>query len=410
MDKTKSYDIPKQLVYEAYKAVKANRGSAGIDGISMENFEKNLKDNLYKIWNRMSSGSYFPPPVKAVEIPKKDGGKRILGIPTIADRIAQMVVKIVFERKVDKYFLEDSYGYRPGKSAHNAIEVTRTRCWKYNWVLEYDIKGLFDNIDHELLLKAVYKHTDCPWEILYVKRWLVAPIEYKGKLLERTKGVPQGGVISPILSNLFMHYAVDLWLQREFSNNEWCRYADDGIIHCKSETQGLFLLEKLKRRFKECKLELHPVKTKLVYCKDSNRRLDYENIEFTFLSYTFRPRKAKGANNKSFTSFLPAISENSKKSIKRTIREWRLLWMTNKSLEDLAERLNPIIRGWLNYYGKYGRKELSSTLEHINTHLVLWIQRKYLKYKNKPFKARSFLTKLIKSNTSLFAHWKVGIT
>lgn len=409
MDRTKSYDIPKQLVYEAYKAVKANKGSAGIDGISMESFEDNLKDNLYKIWNRMSSGSYFPPPVKAVEIPKKNGGKRTLGIPTIADRIAQMVVKIVFERKVDKYFLKDSYGYRPNKSAHDAIEVTRTRCWKYNWVLEYDIKGLFDNIDHELLIKAVEKHTDCSWEILYIKRWLVAPIDYKGKLLERTKGVPQGGVISPILSNLFLHYAVDLWMKREFPNNKWCRYADDGIIHCKSENQGLFILRKLKSRFEECNLGLHPVKTKLVYCKDSNRKLNYENIEFTFLSYTFRPRKAKGKNNKSFTSFLPAISQSSKKSIKSTIRGWRLLWMTNKSLEDLAKYLNPIIRGWLNYYGKYGKKELSNTLDHINTHLVLWIQRKYSKYKNKPYKAKSLLNKLIKSNEALFAHWDVGI-
>lgn len=410
MNKTKSYDIPKQLIYEAYKRVKANRGSAGVDEISLESFELRLKDNLYKIWNRMSSGTYFPPPVKAVEIPKKDGGIRILGIPTVADRIAQMAVKIKFEEKVEPFFLDDSYGYRPNKSAHNALEITRTRCWNYDWVLEFDIKGLFDNINHDLLMKAVRKHTDCSCELLYIERWLTAQVESNGKIKERTQGVPQGGVISPVLSNLFLHYAFDKWMEKEFQNNPWCRYADDGIIHCKSEKQGYYILRKLEQRFKECFLEIHPTKTKIVYCKDSNRREEHENIEFTFLGYTFRPRKAKARNGSSFTSFLPAISKKSKIDIQKKIKEWRLLWQTNKTLVDLAKKYNPIIRGWLNYYGKYGRIELARVLEGVNKHLCLWIQRKYKKFKHKPFRARTFLRKMIRVNPTLFAHWQVGIT
>lgn len=358
MNKTKSFEIPKELVYEAYKAVKANKGSAGIDDISLETFDISLKDNLFKIWTRMSSGTYFPPPVKAVEIPKKTGGIRVLGIPTIADRVAQMVVKLNFEHKVEKYFLPDSYGYRPRKSAHDAIEVTRKRCWKYNWVLEFDIKGLFDNIDHELLMRAVRKHTKCRWELLYIERWLkVSFHKPNGESIIRETGVPQGGVISPVLSNLFLHYVFDKWMQNNFPDNPWCRYADDGIIHCKTKKQVEYIRNCIDKRFKECKLEIHSEKTKIVYCKDSNRRENHENIEFTFLSYTFKPRKAKGKYNKEFTSFLPAISNKAKLHIRQTIKGWRLLWITNKSLMDIAEKYNPVIRGWLNYYGKYGKRE-----------------------------------------------------
>ncbi|MDE3046569.1 MAG: group II intron reverse transcriptase/maturase [Verrucomicrobiota bacterium] len=186
---------------EAYKAVKSNAGAGGIDEQSIEDFEKNLKDNLYKIWNRMSSGSYFPPPVRAVAIPKKNGGERILGIPTVADRVAQTVVKMVFEPEVEPIFLPDSYGYRPGKSALDAVGVTRKRCWQYDWVLEFDIKGMFDNIDHEFLMRAVCKHTKCKWIILYIERWLKAPMKMPdGTNAERHKGTPQGGVISPVLA------------------------------------------------------------------------------------------------------------------------------------------------------------------------------------------------------------------
>ena len=398
-------------MYEAYLAVKQNRGSAGIDGVSIAEFETELKNNLYKLWNRLSSGTYFPPAVKAVDIPKKNGGTRTLGIPTVADRIAQMVVKKRFEPKVEKYFHSDSYGYRPGKSAHDAIEVTRKRCWKYDWVLEFDIKGLFDNIDHELLFKAVRKHTKCKWELLYIQRWLTAPFQMvDGRTISREAGTPQGGVISPVLANLFLHYCFDKWMEREFPNNPWSRYADDAVIHCVTEKQAQYLKSRLAKRFQECKLEIHPEKTRIVYCKDSNRTGENENIEFTFLGYTFKPRKAKGQEGKEFTSFLPAISRKAKTKIIEEIHSWRLLWETQKSVEQIAADTNPSIRGWLNYYGRYGKRELARVLESINFHLMHWVQRKYKKCKHLPRKAYQHLRRLHEINPKLFAHWEVGIS
>jgi RNA-directed DNA polymerase len=200
LKQAKSFDISKQVVWEAYQRVKANRGSAGVDAQSIQDFEVDLKDNLYKLWNRMASGSYFPPPVRRVEIPKKDGGLRPLGIPTVSDRIAQMVVKMMFEPEVEPYFHPDSYGYRPGKSAIQAVGMVRGRCWRYNWVVDLDIRGFFDNMDHDLLMRAVRKHTDCKWIRLYIERWLKAPVQMgDGSLVNRDKGTPKGGVISPLL-------------------------------------------------------------------------------------------------------------------------------------------------------------------------------------------------------------------
>jgi RNA-directed DNA polymerase len=410
MIKAKSFNITKREVYDAYKAVRGNKGSAGIDDISLDKFDKNLGDNLYKLWNRMSSGSYFPQAVKAVEIPKKNGGIRVLGIPTIEDRIAQMIVRNSLEPKVEPYFLPDSYGYRPNKSAHDAIDITRQRCWKFNWVLEFDIKGMFDNISHELLMKAVHKHTNCKWEILYIKRWLTASMsDKKGKVTSRDKGTPQGGVISPLLANLFLHYAFDKWMTKHFPNNPWCRYADDGIIHCNSKTQAEQIYDCLKERMKDCELEIHPKKTKIVYCKDSNRKEKHKDIQFTFLGYTFQPRKAKARNGKSFTSFLPAISKDAKKHIRETVKEWYLLHQTEKSLQDLADKYNSAIRGWGNYYGRYGRIELSKVLQHVNLHLMWWIRRKFLKYKNKTKQSYRYLQHISNQYPNLFEHWKVGI-
>jgi RNA-directed DNA polymerase len=410
LHKTKSFDISKQMVYRAYKLIKANKGAAGVDDMSLAKFDENMQDNLYKIWNRLASGSYIPPAVKAVEIPKKAGGTRTLGVPTVADRIAQMVVKTSFEAKVDKHFLQDSYAYRPGKSAHGALEVTMKRCWEKDWVLEFDIKGLFDNIDHGLLMKAVYKHTNCKWELLYIERWLKAPIHrVNGQTGSRQCGVPQGGVISPLLSNLFLHYAFDYWMTTKFPDNPWCRYADDGVVHCSSKLQAEYIQQKLEKRLKECKLEIHPAKTKIVYCKDSNRRQNHENIQFTFLGYTFKPRKAKSPKGDSFTSFLPAISKQAKQSIYQEVKRWRLLWMTNSSMVDIAEKFNPVIRGWLNYYGKYGKKELARVLEHINLHLILWVKRKYKKFKHKHKGAIKYLSNFAAYQSSLFEHWNVGI-
>jgi RNA-directed DNA polymerase len=320
----KPFVIEKRRVYEAYKAVKSNKGAAGVDGQTIGQFEADLGGNLYKIWNRMSSGSYFPPPVRAVTIPKKSGGERILGVPTVGDRIAQMVVKQLIEPDLDPIFQPDSYGYRPRKSALDAVGVTRERCWKYDWVLEFDIKGLFDNLPHELLLKAVRTHVKCKWALLYIERWLTAPIEKEGLLIERTRGTPQGGVISPILSNLFLHYAFDLWMTRTHPDLPWCRYADDGLVHCRSEQEAEALKAELQARLAECGLEMHPTKTKIVYCKDGKRKGRYPNVTFDFLGYQFRPRKVRSSrNNELFCSFTPAVSPSALKAIRSTVRCWR---------------------------------------------------------------------------------------
>jgi RNA-directed DNA polymerase len=409
---TKPFTIPKKLVMKAFKLVKAKDGAAGVDQQTLTSFEESLQDNLYKLWNRLSSGSYFPPPVKAVAIPKKTGGERILGVPTISDRIAQMVVKLVFEPLVEPYFYPDSYGYRVGKSALEAIGITRQRCWKSNWILEFDIKGLFDNIPHELLLKAVRKHTDNKWVLLYIERWLQAPIELpNGEVSIRTKGTPQGGVISPILSNLFLHYVFDNWMNRQYRQLKWCRYADDGLVHGDSEQEMQELLVALKQRFKECGLELHPEKTKIVYCKDDKRKGEYPNTEFTFLGYSFRRRKVKNSKDNSiFVSFNPAVSKDAQKSMRAKIRKSSFSRKTDVSIQDIAEKYNPILRGWMEYYGKYHVTELyKSVMRHFNTNILKWLMRKYKKFKGSKAKAGKLLKEIAKRDPSLFVHWEKGI-
>lgn len=410
MDKTKSYTIPKQMIWKAYKLVRANKGAAGIDEESIQTFEKNLKDNLYKIWNRMSSGSYFPPPVKAVEIPKMNGGVRVLGVPTVSDRIAQMTAKLYFEPLVEPHFHQDSYGYRPGKSAIDAVRITRTRCWKYDWVLELDIKGLFDNIDHELLMKAVRKHTDCKWVVLYIERWLKAPFQKKdGEMVERTAGTPQGGVISPVLANLFMHYTFDQWMVIYHPRNPWARYADDAVIHCRTKEEAEQLLEQLEERFKECKLERHPDKTRIVYCKDDDRRGDYPDITFDFLGYTFRPRRSKNRFGKYFINFTPAVSNKASKAMRQTIRGWRMHLKPDKEIDDLSRMFNPVIRGWINYYGCFYKSQLYSVLRHMNRALTYWVRRKYKKFAGHKRRAERWLGRLARNLPHLFAHWQMGI-
>jgi len=397
-------------VWDAYKRVKANKGSAGVDKVSMTEYEKRLKDNLYKIWNRMSSGTYFPPPVKAVAIPKKQGGERILGVPTVSDRIAQMVVKIYFEPKVESFFHEDSYGYRPGKSAHQALEVTRKRCWRFDWLLEYDIVGLFDNIPHDLMMRAVRKYTDCKWILLYIERWLKAPMQQEdGVLVERDKGTPQGGVVSPVLSNLFLHYAFDHWMVKNFPSNPWARYADDGVVHCHTEQEAKHLLAKLTERFCECGLELHPEKTRLVYCKDDDRREHHPLTKFDFLGYTFRPRRAKNRYGKYFVSFLPAISNKAAKVIRQTIHDWRIHLKPDKTLEDISRMFNSTIRGWIQYYGRFYKSALYPSLRYMNRALVYWVRRKYKRFSTHRRRAEHWLGNLAKREPRLFAHWQMGI-
>ena len=347
MSDAKPYDIPKQLVWDAYQRVKANRGAAGVDGESLTTFEKDLKGNLYKVWNRMSSGSYFPPPVRLVEIPKKSGGTRPLGIPTVGDRVAQTVVKMVLEPKVEPVFHSDSYGYRPGRSALDAVAMTRKRCWGADWVIDLDIKAFFESLDHALVERAVAHHTDNPWVRLYVARWLRAPVQRQDGTLEpRTKGTPQGGVVSPLLANLFLHYAFDQWMQREFPDVPFERYADDGVVHCRSERQARMVLAAIRDRLGQCGLELHPTKTRIVYCKDDDRRGKHEQVAFDFLGYTFQPRRAKNRWGKFFVNFLPAMSTKAAKRIRRTIREWRLASTKNHyALGDLPRIVDPVVRG-----------------------------------------------------------------
>jgi RNA-directed DNA polymerase len=404
----KPFEIPKQLVVDAYQLVKKNGGAAGVDDESLEMFERDLKNNLYRIWNRLASGSYFPPPVKAVPIPKKSGGTRVLGIPTVSDRVAQMVVKLSLEPMIEPHFHEDSYGYRPGKSAHQAIEVTRKRCWWHDWVLEFDIRGLFDNIPHDLLMKAVRTHTDNKWILLYIERWLKAPMQMKGgELLARDKGTPQGGVVSPLLANLFLHYVFDVWMKRCFPSLPFCRYADDGLVHCRSLKQAEYLLECLKERFGSCGLELHPEKTKIVYCKDLHRKEQYKTIQFDFLGYTFRPRKSKDRKNRIFVNFTPGISGNAAKAIRQEVRGWRLQLKSDKSIVDLAQMFRPVIQGWVNYYCKFHKSAFHQTADHLNEALARWAMRKFKK-KNGRRRAGYWIGKIAQKQPHLFPHWRIG--
>ncbi|WKK24229.1 group II intron reverse transcriptase/maturase [Streptomyces olivoreticuli] len=353
MDKLKSqakpFDISKREVWEAWGEVRANKGAPGVDGQSVEEFEKDLRGNLYKIWNRMSSGTYFPPAVRAVEIPKQHGGgTRTLGIPCVADRVAQTVVARHLVRRVELVFHPDSYGYRPGRSAHDAVERCRERCWKRDWVVEFDIAKFFDSVRWDLVIRAVEAHTDAAWVLLYVRRWLAAPVQHSdGTVQQRDRGTPQGSPVSPVLANLFLHYAFDLWLGREFPTVQFERYADDAVIHCVTERQAHEVLAALGDRMAEVGLRLHPDKTRIVYCRDGQRRSSYEHTSFTFLGFTFRQRQVKRKDGRLSESFLPAISKDALKRLGEEVRSWRFHRQVNLTEVELARRINPIVAGWM---------------------------------------------------------------
>lgn len=405
----KPFGIPKKLVWEAYQRVKANGGSAGVDQESIEKFESRLGDNLYLLWNRLCSGSYFPPPVKGVPIPKKSGGERLLGVPTVADRVAQTVVKLVMEPMLEPMFHRNSYGYRPGRSALDAVAMVRQRCWEYDWVIEFDIKGLFDNIDHTLLMRAVRKHCQNPWVLLYVERWLQAPMEMAdGSRVERTRGTPQGGVVSPLLANLFLHYAFDHWVTEHLRSVRFCRYADDGVVHCKSQAQAQLALRKIAERFRQCGLELHPDKTRIVYCRDINRRADYPTTQFTFLGYTFRPRKAVDKYGRVYVNFAPAVSRDALRAMRQTIRGWHLQLKCDKTLDDLSMMFNPVLRGWKNYYGRFHGSAMSAVWQHVNAYLMRWLMRKCKSLARHKTRARAALGQLAAASTAAFVHWEIG--
>ncbi|MEA1981397.1 MAG: group II intron reverse transcriptase/maturase [candidate division Zixibacteria bacterium] len=390
--------------------MKANKGSSGIDGETLEVFEKNLKNNLYKLWNRMSSGSYLPPPVKLVEINKKAGGTRSLGIPTVTDRIAQMVVKMTLEPELEPFFHSDSYGYRPGKSAIEAVGRARERCWRYDWVIDLDIKGFFDNLRHDLLLKALQKHTKNRWVLLYIQRWLIAPLQQKdGTLISRDKGTPQGSVISPLLANLYLHYAMDEWLRIHYPKTPFERYADDVVVHCKTEKGANDVLSSLKNRMAECGLELHPEKTKIVYCKDDDRRGNYPITKFDFLGFTFRRRRSKNRWGKYFVNFSPAVSDSAKKSMRKVMRSWKVHLRSDKSLDDISHMFNPILRGWFIYYGKYYKSELYCVFDHFNRTLSRWAMRKYKRLRGHNRRAIYRIGLIANEHPNLFYHWQIGL-
>lgn len=408
---TKSLPISKRMVWNSYQKVVAKDGGAGIDRESIQMFNLNMADNLYKLWNRMSSGSYFPPAVRTVFIPKKQGGKRPLGIPTVSDRIAQGVVKDYLEPSMEGIFYNSSFGYRPGRSAHDALAQCQLNCQQYGWVIDVDIKGFFDNISHEILIGLLQQHTQEKWVLMYVERWLKAGVEQEdGSIAARTKGTPQGGVISPLLANLYLHYAFDMWMQENHQQNPFERYADDIVIHCRSKEEAEQLLAQLTTRMLRYELTLHPEKTKIVYCKNYQRREKHDNESFTFLSYSFQPRtiKSKFDRTKRIIVFQAAISQAAKASIRTRIREVLRIRWSDKSLSDFAKQLNPKIRGWLNYYTKFHRSETTQIFYYLNVLIRKWVKNTYkIIGKDKLYKKyRTILT----ANPTMFHHWKLGIT
>ncbi|MFC5476011.1 group II intron reverse transcriptase/maturase [Paraherbaspirillum soli] len=408
MEQAKPFVISKQEVWQAYKQVKVNRGAAGVDGETIAQFERDLKKNLYRLWNRLSSGSYLPCPVRRVEIPKSDGKLRPLGIPTVVDRIAQTVVKNMLEPQLEAVFHRDSYGYRPHRSAHQAVGSARQRCRYMDWVVDLDIKGFFDNLDHALLMKAVRKHTDCRWVLLYIERWLTAPVQMPdGTLVVNAgKGTPQGGVISQLLANLFLHYAFDRWMDKRFPDLPFERYADDVICHCFSKAQADMLLRAVQKRLAECKLELHPDKTKIVYCKDEARRGRYPVTKFVFLGYEFRPRWVRNSQRGTvFARFTPAVSPKACKTMRQMIRSWRLHLKTTLSLEDVVKQIRPILTGWVQYYGHFNRALLINALGTVDQYLVRWAMRKYKRLRDKYVQGWQWLNGLRARQPGLFPTW-----
>jgi RNA-directed DNA polymerase len=410
MTEAKPFNISRHLVWRAYQLVRTKGKASGVDDMTMEYFDEDLKGNLYKIWNRMSSGCYIPPAVKLVEIPKDSISTRKLGIPTISDRIAQTVVKLILEPEIEPCFHPDSYGYRPKRSALQAVEAAKSRCWKYKWVVDLDIKGFFDNLDHKLVMRALRKHTNCKWILLYIERWLKAPVvDREGKVHERTKGTPQGGVVSPLIANLFLHYALDQWMNQKFSDVVFERYADDIVIHVQTESEAKRLLEAIRARLDECHLELHPVKSKIVLCKQGHG-MDYEHTSFDFLGFTFRPRESVTRTKIHFTGFQPAVSSKSMKKMRQVVRDWNLTSLCHCDLSDIAKLICPTVSGWIGYYRKFYRTEFNKILSYVNTEIAKWACRKFKRLHRSMRQARHWLTRLATRDPSLFPQWGLGLT
>jgi group II intron reverse transcriptase/maturase len=407
---TKSIPITKRMIWESYKKVRKNKGAAGIDQETIEMYEERLEDNLYVLWNRMSSGSYFPPPVLEVEIPKDDGRKRKLGIPTVNDRVAQQVLKNYLEQRFEAEFSPQSYGYRPLKSAHQAVEQVRRNVWHYHWVIDMDISGFFDNMSHDLLQRALERHVQEKWAKMYITRWLQAPIEdRKGNKRSREgKGTPQGGVISPLLANLFLHYAFDKWLEITYPSLCFVRYADDIIVHCNSQAEAEEVLIAIKQRMGECKLELNEKKTRIVYCKKDHRKDKFKTVQFDFLGFSFQPRSASNHDKELFLSYDCAISRKSENKIVEVFRKLKFHRWTSFDLSRIAQVLNPKIRGWINYFGKFKMPKLSRIFMILNERLVRWAVNKFRRFRHSFAKAGRWLRTLAVCYPGLFVHWHYG--
>ena len=416
----KSQPITTEMVEEAFRKVKSKGGAAGVDGKDMQYMTEHKQGELYKLWNRMASGSYYPQAVRAVEIPKADGSIRLLGIPTILDRTAQQVAKSVIEPIMEEVFHIDSYGFRPNRSAHDALRRCQQRCQEYRWVIDIDIKGFFDNIDHDLMMGVLSYYIKEEWILMYVKRWLVvATIDSDGVKMERTKGTPQGGVISPILANMFLHVVFDAWMEKYYANTQygtirWERYADDIIVHCKNETEARYIKNRIRERFTECKLELHPKKTKIVYCKQSNRRGGYKDNQFDFLGFTFKPGKIYGKDDSGkgylWLGYVTSISRKASKRLVYQIKRWKIHRATGAELVEIANQKAKVIRGWINYYGRFRLYCMRPVFRALNSRLVIWVTNKYKRYRRRKFQARQFLCEICKSYPTLFEHWKYGFT
>ncbi len=405
---SKTVPIEFSWVAAAYRKVRQGGKAVGIDNESWEEFDKNPERNLYVIWNRLASGSYHPQAVREVEIPKKDGKKRKLGIPTLRDRIAQQVVKDYLEKRIERNFHENSYGYRPLKSAHQALDQVRQNCYKHDWVIDLDISKFFDEINHELMLKAVSHVMEEKWVGMYVERWLKMPIQKKdGQLIEKQgKGTPQGGVISPLLANLYLHYTLDVWLTRYYPQTSFVRYADDLVIHCNSKAEAEKVLEAVKKRLAEVKLRINEEKTAIAYCKDYRRTVRHHIVKFEFLGFSFQPRGRKSnRDGKLFAAFTAELSQSSRKKIREVIRRdvnWR---NTQREMADIAQYFNPKLRGWIGYYGRYSIRSLRRVLLTLDRKLINWLSTKHkLGYR----KSVAKLAVMKREHPHLFYHWQMG--
>jgi group II intron reverse transcriptase/maturase len=411
-ENTKSVPISTVQVWEAYQEVRKHGKSAGVDKLSLKDFEAVRQKELYKVWNRMASGSYFPPPVRRHEIPKPDGKKRKLGIPTVGDKVAQEVIRRYLEPRIEKHFHKNSFAYRKNRNAQQAIEQATQQCYKRAWVIDLDIKGFFDNLNHELVMKAVQNHTQEKWVLMYIERWLKAPVKHEDGTLEYPiKGSPQGGVISPLLANMYLHYTFDLWMDINCKSVEFERYADDIIVHCASKRQAEYLLSKIRERFLQCGLKLHPDKTQIVYCKNSNRKENHEHVSFDFLGLTFKPKKSMSqSTGEIFTSFGPdRISRKSTKKIIDIIRQKKLHRKTTTELPELAKEMHAHLQGWINgYYGRFDLRFLQPAMKYLNERLTAWACKRYKRFRKSMQRARQWLREIYRDYPNMFVHWKYG--